>query len=240
MASRASADRGVRADADRIATNCARSRSEGRIGCASALRRFGVWSGIDDALHLHVPRTASRLAPAPDARSSLRTPACGIRRCRQSRRRDRIVRLASDAAPRVHWARDTLAMDGPRLDRLASGGARDGRVRCMDAEHASAAIDSALHERVLTRREVDEILASQPERSAALVDRLHRAGRSRGSRACSSGGRPLPASTIESQVDLAGLRPVRRRHRRMRALRDRRPHLPFRVRSSSSPTGTAR
>ena len=73
----------------------------------------------------------------------------------------------------------------------------------MDAEHASAAIDSALHERVLTRRQVDEILASQPEGSAALVDGF--TGRPESGveslfvrRTAAAGFR------VESQVDLAG------------------------------------
>jgi very-short-patch-repair endonuclease len=42
----------------------------------------------------------------------------------------------------------------------------------MGAEHASAAIDSVLHEGVLTRRSVDAVLASLPNGATALVDRF--------------------------------------------------------------------
>ena len=73
----------------------------------------------------------------------------------------------------------------------------------MDAEHASAAIDSALHERVLTRHQVDEILASQPERSAALVDGF--TGRPESGVESLFVRRTAAAGfTVESQVDLAG------------------------------------
>ena len=140
----------------------------GRIGCVSALRRFGVWSGVDDTLHLQVHRTASRVHP------SARSPAAesiGVWHpsVPSSRSRTRTVRLASDAAPRVHWAVERM----PRaaLDWITSPqSALACALRCLDAEHGSAAIDSALHEGVLTRRQVDEIVSSLPDRTTALVD----------------------------------------------------------------------
>jgi hypothetical protein len=76
-----------------------------RIGCSSALRRLGVWSGTDERLHLHVARTASRLAPAPElpevANIGVWHPSDS-----ESKRRARKFPLASDAAPRVHWTRE--------------------------------------------------------------------------------------------------------------------------------------
>src|SRR5688572_27208870 len=140
----------------------------GRIACSSALRRFGVWSGSDDALHLGVPRTGSRLradsSRRGDANAGVWHPSVP-----ESTRRGRSVRLASDAPPRVHWSRELAphrALDWmvSPLTALATA------VRCLDAEHASAAIDSMLHLRVLTRRDVDAVLASLPNRSAGLVD----------------------------------------------------------------------
>ena len=176
----------------------------GRIGCASALRRFGVWSGVDDALHLQVPRTASRLAPAarsPVRRERRRVASVGA----VSRgRRGRIVRLASDAAPRVHWAIETRAPRCPRLDRLAAVGARlraplHGRRARERGDRLRAARSGCSPDVRSTRS-----LASLPERSAALVDGftgrpesgveslfVRRIGR-------------VPASMVESQVDLAG------------------------------------
>ena len=173
----------------------------GRIGCASALRRYGIWSGVDDALHLQVLRTASRLAPAAE---TLDPANVGVWHpsVPPAKRRDRLVRLASDAPVRVHWARELSPRDA--LDWIVSPqSALATAARCLDAEHASAAIDSALNERVLTRREVDEVLASLPDRSAALVD--HFTGRPESGveslfvRRISSAG-----YHVEAQVDLAG------------------------------------
>lgn len=142
----------------------------GPIGCVSALRRFGVWSGTDDRLHLLVPRTASRLAPSTSALggdvAGVWHPSVAERNCRS-----RGVRLASYAAPRIHWSREFAP--NRALDWIVSPhAALAAAVRCLDAEHASAAIDSAIHERVLSRREVDAILASLPGTSSPLVDRF--------------------------------------------------------------------
>jgi hypothetical protein len=140
----------------------------GRIACSSALRRLGVWAGTDVSLHVQVPSTASRLAA--ESRSALVTnPGVWHPSLPASKRRGRTVRLASDAPPRVHWSRELAphrALDWIVSPQTALATA----VRCLDAEHASAAIDSILHLRVLTRPDVDAVLASVPNRSATLVD----------------------------------------------------------------------
>jgi hypothetical protein len=141
-----------------------------RIGCSSALRRLRVWSGVDDGLHLHVPRTASRLQPAPE---NLAVSSAGVWHpsVLETKRRGRKIRLASDDPPHVHW---TLERSPRRaFDWIVSPQtALAQAMRCMDAEHASAAIDSALHEGVVTRRETDAILAALPNGGAGLVDRF--------------------------------------------------------------------
>ncbi|WP_232498309.1 hypothetical protein [Agromyces humatus] len=141
-----------------------------RIGCSSALRRFGVWAGVDERLHLRVPRTASRLV-APSEKLEVANPGVWHPSVPNRKRRSRKVLLAPDAPPRVHWAREIAPrraldwIDSPQTALAAA-------VRCMDAEHASAVIDSVLHERVLTRREVHAVLATLPSASATLVDRF--------------------------------------------------------------------
>src|SRR4030095_10344756 len=134
------------------------------------LLRFGVWSGIDDALHHHVPRTASRLGSPTE---TLEAANAGVWHpsVPASRSRGRTMRLASDAAMRVHWVRELLPAHTP--DWIVSPqAALAPAAHCMHAEHQSPAIDSALHERVLQRREVDAVMASLPNRSAMLVDRF--------------------------------------------------------------------
>ncbi len=164
------------------------------------LARFGVWSGVDDALHLQVPRTASRLAPATPsplvANAGVWHPSVAAEASH------RIVRLVSDAAPRVHWAVEPAP--GGALDWIVSPQAALAcALRCLHAEHASAAIDSALHERVLTRPQVDEILAVQPHRSATLVDGF--TGRPESGVESLFVRRTTAAGfMVESQVDVAG------------------------------------
>ncbi|TYL52671.1 hypothetical protein [Agromyces mariniharenae] len=69
----------------------------------------------------------------------------------------------------MHWAADRSERNA--LDWIVSPHtALADAVRCMDPEHASAAIDSAIHERVVTRRDVDVIIASLPATAARLVD----------------------------------------------------------------------
>jgi hypothetical protein len=71
----------------------------------------------------------------------------------------------------VHWARELAPHRA--LDWIVSPQtALATTVRCLDAEQASAAIDSVIHERLLTRREVDAVLASLPSACAALLDRF--------------------------------------------------------------------
>ncbi|RXZ72286.1 hypothetical protein [Agromyces albus] len=174
-----------------------------RIGCHSALRRFGVWSGIDDCLHLQVPRTASRLALASAPQLiEVGNPGVWHPSLRESTRRGRDVRLASDAAPRVHWAREFAPRQA--LDWIVSPqSALVAALRCMDAEHASAAIDSVLHERILSRRQVDALMASLPNCSASLIDRF--TGRPESGVESLFVRRMSRAGfRIESQVDLAG------------------------------------
>lgn len=110
--------------------------------------------------------------------------------------------LASDAPPRVHWA--TERPQRGALDWIVSPlTALADAVRCMDAEHASAAIDSALHERVVTRNEVDALIAALPGTCARLLDR--QTGRPE-SGVESLFVRRLSACgfAVESQVRLAG------------------------------------
>ena len=77
----------------------------GPIGCASALRRFGVWSGTDDRLHLLVPERRRDLR-RQRRRLAETSPVCGIRRSPSATAVACALRLASYAAPRIHWSRE--------------------------------------------------------------------------------------------------------------------------------------
>lgn len=137
------------------------------IGCVSALRRLGAWAGDDDVLHLHAPASSGHVDPW--ARASVGR-AAGVRHplAPSHRRSSDGVRSAEAGRPRVHWAVDpapTRAYDWVVSPEAALARA----VRCLPEEHARAAVDSVLHERVLTRSGVDAVLAGVTT-ARALVD----------------------------------------------------------------------
>ncbi|RXZ44101.1 type IV toxin-antitoxin system AbiEi family antitoxin domain-containing protein [Agromyces binzhouensis] len=127
------------------------------IGCVSALRRLGVWAGEDDVLHLHAPPSAGHVQPASRSDRGGASMAWHPLAAHHRRRADG-VRDAVAGAPRVHWAPDPAPERA--FDWIVSPEAALARaVRCLPEEHARAAIDSVLHERVLTRLGVEAVLA---------------------------------------------------------------------------------
>ena len=200
----------------------------GRIGCASALRRFGVWSGVDDALHLQVPRTASRLTPASRspvvANAGVWHPSVPLVEVPRAHRSSRIGCRAAGAL-----GRRTRARRRPRLDRLAPGGARPPR---------SAAWTPSTRARRSTRPCTTRAHPTSGRRDPGVAARTQRRPRRR-LHGPARVGRREPVRQEDGRCRLHGrvagrpgrLRPVRRRHQRMRPLRDRRPRVPFGVRS---------
>lgn len=135
-----------------------------RIGCVSALRRWGVWSGPGDALHLHATPTASRLADgiriahpaAPQAAAPLPHPS--IIDAYGHELGD--IRSCDGNASVIHWGEQRF---GGRLDWIVSiGDALAQAVRCQDRENAVACIDSALATGAIDEREWARILSSLP------------------------------------------------------------------------------
>jgi hypothetical protein len=139
----------------------------GRVGCVSALRRAGVWGGLDAALHVHVPATASRLHT--DDTISLGRPP-------EVRRTDDAF-WAEPGEPRVHW-QPRPAAGHPPVPSWASDWLADPvsalrqAVLCLDDEHAIAAIDSALRKQVVRARDLGPLFASLPRRLHRLRDEI--------------------------------------------------------------------
>jgi hypothetical protein len=131
----------------------------GRVGCVSALRRAGVWGGLDAALHIHVPATASRLH-VDDTIPLGRAP--GMRRTDDAF-------WAEPGEPRVHWQPRT-APGGRAASSWASDWLADPvsalrqAVLCLDDEHAVAAIDSALRKQIIRARDLGALFTSLPRR----------------------------------------------------------------------------
>lgn len=141
----------------------------GRIGCVSALARFGAWSGVGRVLHVHMPvhsqRPRREVRHVPGAAIGVWHPSVPA-----GRRRERLVRLTSVAPATLHWTPDRAAEHS--LDWVVSPQAALAQsLGCLDREHAMAAIDSVLHEGLMTRLEVDALLRRAASRFADRVDR---------------------------------------------------------------------
>lgn len=153
----------------------------GRIGCVSALRRWGVWSGSGDALHVQLAPNASRLRHSSGA--AIRTDRPGVWHplAREKLKQGRALRLAAAGTPVLHWS---------GLRNVASGHAREiGSVRspdwivppalalaqallCQNEEHALACLDSSIQTHLFELPAVQELIAALPQRLHGLVEEI--------------------------------------------------------------------
>lgn len=121
-------------------------RVGGRLTCLSLLAGLGVFVMNNSQLHVHVPRSASRMRSPHDRR----------RRLEPKRRR----------GVRLHWL--PLSEDvGPAtcvgiVDALAHA------VLCQTPRAAIATLDSALHRGLVGAREIGEVFALLPLRYGAI------------------------------------------------------------------------
>lgn len=123
-------------------------RVGGRMSCSSELHRRGVWIlRGDDAVHLQLPVNAARLRD-PD---------------------DRTVRMDFDEPGcRIHWRNLTRRADADH----AHVGLWDALVlalRCLPDREALAALDSVLHQRLLSRHSLVALATELPESRRWLV-----------------------------------------------------------------------
>src|SRR5690554_6750560 len=136
----------------------------GRLGCVTALRRWGVWSGPTNDLHLHCAPTSSRLRldkaqTVLGMQPLLPHPSVPPRRAVKL---NEIWRCA-DGAPVVHWLGNTSNTGA--LDWIVSHtDALTQAIHCQDEEHAVACIDSALRHGVVSPEEWENIRHGLPER----------------------------------------------------------------------------
>lgn len=148
----------------------------GRIGCVTALRRWGVWGGPTDELHVHVAPTASRLRVI-EAKELLGdqhpnpSPRLRSRRFAELSESTRF-RVSGAGIPRIHWRDERF--ESRALDWLVSPvDALAEAVHCLPLEQAVACVDSALRHRVIDTGEWRDIQSALPERLSrlgALVD----------------------------------------------------------------------
>ncbi|WP_349899542.1 endonuclease domain-containing protein [Parafrigoribacterium soli] len=126
-------------------------RIGGLVTCISAADLYGIWVPDQPFTHVAMAREASRM----------RSP------------HDRFVRLTVDNRDgcELHWS----PLIEPATARLHSVGRADSLahiIRCQPRVVAVAALDSALHERVISPADLDRIFAAVPAKYAALRDEI--------------------------------------------------------------------
>ncbi|MBG6056876.1 very-short-patch-repair endonuclease [Cryobacterium sp. MP_M5] len=109
----------------------------GRISCLSALRRAGVWTGLDRSLHLQLAPHAHGDRPTTD-------------------RNGRPIRY--------HWAIPRFPDSLERSWLVSPMEAVWQAIRCLDEENAIACLESAVHEGLITVDEVRRVCARAPAR----------------------------------------------------------------------------
>ncbi len=121
-------------------------RVGGRLTCLSLLQLRGVFVLTNQKLHVHLPRTASRLRSPHDRR---RPP------------RPRVER-----AERFHWL--PLSEEPGNATCVSIVDALAQAVLCQTPRAAIATLDSALHKGLITARQISEVFALLPAKHGVL------------------------------------------------------------------------
>ncbi|MCX7520889.1 hypothetical protein OSC27_01210 [Microbacterium sp. STN6] len=142
----------------------------GRVGCVSALHRWGAWAGKGNRLHVQLAPNASRLSRerASALLGSLApVPAPGAR----ARSEGDPLQIRAPGMPVLHWSERGSA--GRELDWLEPPqNALAQALRCQDAEHALACIDSVIHHHLLTPASVRSVVLALPRHLHPLLDEI--------------------------------------------------------------------
>lgn len=131
-------------------------RVGGRLACLSAVAELGIWVPHDCATHVWLPHQASRLRDPTNRFRSL-----------DPIKRDGCL---------LHW---WPCVDEPTALRVGLLDALAQIIRCQPASIALAAIDSALHQRLITSAHLAVVFARVPRESQwirSLADRRAESG----------------------------------------------------------------
>ncbi|MET4639357.1 hypothetical protein [Mycetocola sp. 2940] len=132
-----------------------------KIGCVSALRRWGVWSGDGNALHLHARPSSHPDLAATRPVANVRVVAHpGVPAAKASKLE---IRPCEPGMPTLRWRRQDFPERS--LDWIVSPhDALAQAILCQSEEQALACIDSALHEHAISHADWPRILSTLPER----------------------------------------------------------------------------
>lgn len=118
-------------------------RAGGRLSCVSRLAELGVFAVVDARLHVRVARNAGRRRGTRTTTGYRPPPLCW------------------------HWAETLEAV--PDRDAVSLRDALRDALRCAPPRYAIAMLDSILHQRLLTRGEVEDVLRTLPLRCGVLL-----------------------------------------------------------------------
>jgi very-short-patch-repair endonuclease len=123
-------------------------RVGGRLSCTSELRRRGVWTLRDDEVHVQIAPNAARLRDRDDRLRPVRfeEPGC-----------------------RIHW-RDLIHRGAEDHAHVGLVDALLTVALCRPEREALAALDSALHQRLISRAELGLIAAELPVSRRRLIE----------------------------------------------------------------------
>lgn len=123
-------------------------RIGGRLACISACREYGIWTPVDDRIHVSLWSNASHLKSPDDAHR---------------------LRTVGDSGAVHHW--NQHGPDHESRGRLPTlPRALEEALSCQSAEIGFAMVDSAMHRGVLSDMDRWELYHRVPERCRASVE----------------------------------------------------------------------
>lgn len=127
----------------------------GRLTGASALHSYGIWAGDDRRLHVQVPPNAHRVAQRASTPIDAFTPP----------------RFAASSVA-LHWVHAAQPLPSTAFWRVGVTDALLQFARHEVDEQVAAAVESAVHKRLLTRSQLPELFGRMSQRSRPIRSRL--------------------------------------------------------------------
>ena len=127
----------------------------GRLTGASALHSYGIWSGVDRRVHVQVPPNSHRVVHPPSTPLAAFTPP----------------RFAATSV-HTNWVHSAPSLPSAPAWRVGVTDALLQFARHEIEEQLAAAIESAVHTRLLMRSELPQLFTRMSRRSASIRRRL--------------------------------------------------------------------
>jgi hypothetical protein len=161
-----------------------------RLDCVTVLRRHQIWVGHSAGLHLRMPSDSGAPARARLAAVVRRVGATGSA-------------LLGANRITVHWSGGATAEPGARLEVPVVDALRQA-MRCLPADDAVAALESALHLKEISGPELERLIREAPQRMQRVLAQVTPGAQSGYETKARLGFQRLGHS-VEIQVPVAGV-----------------------------------